>query len=86
MKSVVQKVELGEADAGFVYRSDVTDAVASKLTFLTIPDTFNVVAQYPIAVVKSSAHASDAQAFIRYILSPSGQAVLTKFHFIGVNG
>ncbi len=86
VKAVVQKVQLGEADAGFVYRSDVTDAVASKLTFIPIPDNFNVVAQYPIAVVKSSTHQSEAQQFIQYILSADGQAVLVKFHFISING
>lgn len=86
VKAVVTKVQLGEADAGFVYQSDVTTAVASKLTILAIPDTFNVIAQYPIAVVKKSAHTSDAQAFIQYILSADGQATLVKFHFIGVNG
>jgi len=86
VKAVVTKVQLGEADAGFVYRTDVTDAVASKLTVIPIPDPFNVIAEYPIAVVKNSAHASDAQAFIQYILSPDGQAILTKFHFISVNG
>ena len=86
VKAVVTKVQLGEADAGFVYQSDVTDAVASKLTVIPIPDNFNVIAQYPIAVVKNSAHPNDAQAFIQYVLSPDGQAVLVKFHFIGLNG
>lgn len=86
VKAVVTKVQLGEADAGFVYQSDVTDAVDSKLTVIPIPDNFNVIAQYPIAVVKNSTHSADAQAFIQYVLSPGGQAVLVKFHFIGLNG
>jgi molybdate transport system substrate-binding protein len=85
VKAVVQKVQLGEADAGFVYRTDVTAAVASKLTVIDIPDPFNVIAQYPIAVVKSSTHASDAQAFISFVLSPAGQAILTKYSFISIN-
>jgi molybdate transport system substrate-binding protein len=82
VKAVVQKVQLGEADAGFVYRTDVTAAVASKLMVIDIPDPYNVIAQYPIAVVKSSTHMSDAQAFISFVLSPAGQAILTKYHFI----
>ena len=85
VKAVVQKVQLGEADAGFVYRTDVTAAVASKVTILDIPDQYNVIAQYPIAVVKASAHASDAQAFISFVLSPAGQAILTKYHFMAMN-
>jgi molybdate transport system substrate-binding protein len=85
VKAVVQKVQLGEADAGFVYRSDVTAAVANKLKFLTIPAAYNVTAQYPIAVVKSSTHASDAQAFIDFVLSTAGQDILQKYHFIPLN-
>lgn len=85
VKAVVTKVQLGEADAGFVYLTDVTAKVAPKVKELTIPDNFNVVAQYPIAVTKNSANASDAQAFVQYILSSDGQAVLQKYHFISPN-
>jgi molybdate transport system substrate-binding protein len=86
VKAVVQKVQLGEADAGFVYRTDVTKAVASKLTVIDIPDPYNVIAQYPIAVVKSSTHASDAQAFVTFVLSADGQAIMKKYNFIPFNG
>ena len=82
VKAVVQKVQLGEADAGIVYRTDVTTAVASKVKLIDIPDNFNVIAQYPIAVIKNSAHATEAQDFVQYILSPNGQAELEKFRFI----
>jgi molybdate transport system substrate-binding protein len=84
VKAVVTKVQLGEVDAGFVY---VTDAGAAKdkVTMIQIPDTFNVIAQYPIAVTKSSAHASDAQAFMQYILAKDAQDVLQQYGFIAVN-
>ena len=85
VKAVVQKVQLGEVDAGFVYRTDVTAAVASKLTILDIPDPFNVIAQYPIAIVKSSANSAAAQSFVDYVLSMAGQDILAKYHFIAVN-
>ncbi len=84
VKAVVNKVQLGEVDAGFVY---VTDAGAAKdkVTMIQIPDNFNVIAQYPIAVTKSSAHASDAQAFMQYILAKEAQDVLQQYGFIAVN-
>lgn len=85
VKSIVNKVQLGEVDAGFVYVTDVTAAVSSKVKMITIPDDFNVIAQYPIAVTKNSVHASDAQAFVQYILSADGQDVLEQYHFIAVN-
>ncbi|MBV9706521.1 MAG: molybdate ABC transporter substrate-binding protein [Chloroflexi bacterium] len=85
VKAVVQKVQLGEVDAGFVYRTDVTAAVANKLSEIDIPDPYNVIAQYPIAVVKSSPHASDAQAFVDFVLSKAGQDIMQKYNFIPVN-
>ncbi|GHO75151.1 molybdenum ABC transporter substrate-binding protein [Ktedonobacter sp. SOSP1-85] len=85
VKAVVQKVQTGEADAGFVYLTDITQAVSSKVTIIDIPDTLNVIAEYPIAVTKDAKHAQDAQAFIDFVLSTQGQAILTRYHFISVN-
>jgi molybdate transport system substrate-binding protein len=82
--SVVQKVQLGEVDAGFVYVSDAFSA-ASKVKSIDIPDEFNVLADYPIATIKASTHASTAEPFVQFILSPAGQAILTKYHFIPVS-
>src|SRR5258707_369571 len=85
VKAVVQKVQLGEADAGFGYRSDVTAAVSNKFKFISIPAAYNVTAQYPIAVVQTSTHTSDSQAFIDFVLSTAGQDILQKYHFIPLN-
>ena len=85
VKAVVQKVQLGEADAGIVYRTDVTAAVANQIKMIDIPDNFNVIAEYPVAVTLKSAHSTEALAFVQYLLSANGQAILTQFHFIGVN-
>ncbi len=78
---VVQKVELGEVDAGFVYVSDAY-AAGSKVSSITIPDQYNIVADYPIATVKASKNPSTAEAFVQYVLSPDGQAILTQYHFL----
>jgi len=83
--SVVQKVQLGEADAGIVYVTDASSA-AGKVKLIDIPDQFNLIAQYPIATTKSSANAAAAQDFVNYILSSDGQAVLAKYGFITVTG
>jgi molybdate transport system substrate-binding protein len=83
--SVVQKVQLGEADAGIVYVTDASSA-AGKVKLIDIPDNFNLIAQYPIATTKSSANATAAQDFVNYVLSADGQAVLAKFGFITAIG
>jgi molybdate transport system substrate-binding protein len=81
VKSVVSKIELGEADAGIVYTTDVT-AAGSKVTGVPIPDSVNVVATYPLVAVKGTKHADLANAFIAYVLSTDGQAKLQSFGFL----
>ena len=78
VKSVVAKVQLGEADAGIVYRSDVTPRVAPSLAVLAIPEDANVVASYAVAVLSTSAHPAAAQAFVALLLSPDGRRVLSR--------
>jgi molybdate transport system substrate-binding protein len=81
VKSVVSKIELGEADAGIVYVTDVK-AAAGKVTGVPIPDSVNVIAAYPIVAVKGSTNLSLANAFIAYVLSADGQAKLQSFGFL----
>jgi molybdate transport system substrate-binding protein len=78
VKSVVAKVQLGEADAGVVYRSDVTPRVAPSITVLEIPDDANVLASYPIAVLSGTADSVAARAFLALILGPEGRRVLAR--------
>ena len=80
VKQVVSKVQLGEADAGVVYVTDVTADVLQDVQIIMIPDAYNVVADYPIALVKDG-NAALAQFFIDYLLSPEGQKVLTDAGF-----
>ena len=78
MKSVVSKVQLGEADAGFVYRSDVTPAVARYVSQIEIPDESNVIASYPIAVLKGAKNQEAAREFVALVRSEEGQRVLQQ--------
>jgi molybdate transport system substrate-binding protein len=82
VKQVVAKIQLGESDAGIVYTSDVTPDAAEKVTKIDIPDKYNVLATYPIAVLKSAPQADLAAKFVDYVLSPDGQAILVKWGFI----
>lgn len=81
VKAVVAKVQLGEADAGIVYRSDVSPAVTDRLKTIAIPPNFNVTADYPIAVVSETVVPELAQQFIDFILSPRGQEILAHYSF-----
>nr|MBA3826962.1 molybdate ABC transporter substrate-binding protein [Ktedonobacterales bacterium] len=68
VKAVLNKVQLGEADAGIVYTTDAATA-AGAVSQITIPDTLNVIATYPIAPIKASAHLDVANQFVSAILA-----------------
>ena len=80
VKSVISKIELGEADAGIVYTTDVK-AAGSRVTGVPIADQYNVVATYPIVSVKGTQNSTVADAFIAFVESASGQSTLGSFGF-----
>jgi molybdate transport system substrate-binding protein len=81
VKAVVSKVQLGEADAGIAYRSDITPAVSRYVRAFDIPDQYNVVASYPIALVKAAKNQEAAEAFISLVVGEEGQRVLRQNGF-----
>ena len=84
VKQVLVKVQLGEADAGIVYASDLTGKVLRDVSIIPIPHAYNRLAGYPIAITRGARNPSGAAAFIRYVLSAPGQAALTSHGFIPV--
>lgn len=82
VRSVAQKVALGEADAGITYRTDALPAyTAQRVTVLPIPEEVNLTARYPIAVLRETARPELARAFINFVLSVEGQAILERHGF-----
>lgn len=86
VRAVVGKVRLGEADAGVVYRSDLSAAPAGAIRVLEVPDRYNVVAAYPIARLRASPRGAVAEAFVRFLLSADGQAILVRHGFMPRDG
>jgi molybdate transport system substrate-binding protein len=79
--TVLNKVSLGEADAGIVYTTDA-QTTASTVNSIAIPDALNTIAVYPIAPVNASANAATATAFVAYVSGPDGQTVLASYGFL----
>ena len=79
---VLSKVAFGEADAGIVYVSDIV--TSGQVDGVLIPDNQNVIADYPIAVLKSAQNQIGAVAFVDFILGTEGQSILTAAGFQGV--
>jgi hypothetical protein len=79
VRAVVAKVALGEADAGIVYVSDA--ASQPELGRIELPAEHNPMAEYPMAALRASPHASAARAFIEFVLSGPGQRILEEHGF-----
>lgn len=79
VRGVLAKVELGEADAGIVYRTDAL-AGGDAVRAIPLPETADPAVAYPIAPVKDG-DAAIAGAFIDYVRSDEGQATLADFGF-----
>jgi molybdate transport system substrate-binding protein len=81
VKAVVSKVQLGEADAGVVYATDVR-AAGEAVDGIALAEAQNVVAHYPIAAIAGSAQAAAARGFIEFVRSADGAAILGAYGFL----
>jgi len=84
VRSVVGKVQIGEADAGLCYRSDVTRPVSRYVRAFTIPDSVNSLASYPVAILVGTPRTELARAFVALVVSAEGQRVLERHGLIPV--
>jgi molybdate transport system substrate-binding protein len=79
VRLVRAKVELGEADAAIVYRTDAS--ASDAVGVVEIPDAINVRASYPIGRVVSSRHPAEAKRFIAFIETEAGRSTLHRHGF-----
>ncbi|MGZ7035664.1 MAG: molybdate ABC transporter substrate-binding protein [Ilumatobacteraceae bacterium] len=80
VKGIVTKVTLGEADAGIVYKTDVT-AAGDQAAGVEIPADINVIATYPLVATKTAPNPTGAQAFVDFVLSEQGQKIMASYGF-----
>jgi molybdate transport system substrate-binding protein len=81
IKAVLAKVTLGEADAGIVYSSDAGPDLLDRVTRIEIPVRLNITAVYPIVALNESALPSLSDAFVAFVFSSQGQAILADHGF-----
>ncbi|KOV57033.1 molybdate ABC transporter substrate-binding protein [Streptomyces sp. MMG1121] len=81
VKGALTKVELKEADAAVVYKTDV-HAAGGKVQGVEFPESANAINNYPIALLKNAPNAQAAQAFIALVQSAEGQKVLSQAGFL----
>jgi molybdate transport system substrate-binding protein len=80
VKAVETKVQMGEADAGIVYATDVV-AAGGKVKAIDIPTSDKNLNSYPIAALRGARKPALAKAWVRLVLSGKGQKVLSDDGF-----
>ncbi len=80
VKGALSKVKLGEVDAALVYRTDAKASTAD-VDGVEFPESAGAINEYPIIVLKNATNKPGAQAFVAYVRSDKGKAVLTAAGF-----
>lgn len=80
VKAALTKVELGEADAGLVYTTDVK-AAGGKVQGIGFPEAAKTINDYPIASLAHAAQPALAGEFVQFIRSAQAKGVLTQAGF-----
>ncbi|MDR0268100.1 molybdate ABC transporter substrate-binding protein [Paenibacillus sp.] len=80
VRQVLQYVETGNADAGFVYKTDALTSSKVKIAFTVDPVSYSAV-EYPIGIVKATKHSQEAEDFYNYLQSQASLDVFTKYGF-----
>jgi molybdenum ABC transporter molybdate-binding protein len=80
VRTVLNQVRTGEADAGIVYITDMKSAGAAASS-VAIPAAQNVLAAFPAAVVAESRHETAAKALVAWLASADATAVFAKYGF-----
>ena len=79
VRGVLSRVQLGEADAGIVY---VTDVLAAEgVEGVDLAEGEQVVASYPAAVLADAANPEAAAAFVAFLTGPEAQGILADRGF-----
>ncbi|WP_339157637.1 molybdate ABC transporter substrate-binding protein [Paenibacillus sp. FSL W8-0186] len=80
VRQVLQYVETGNADAGFVYESDALTSAKVKIALPVDPAIYTPV-EYPIGVIKSTKHGKEAAELYNYLQSKEALDVFVKYGF-----
>jgi len=78
VKLALAKVTMGEADAAFVYQTDV---VGQKVRKISLPKSVQVQATYLIGVGARASAPAAAEAYVKALLGPTGRSVLKGYGF-----
>ena len=81
VNQIVAKIAIGEADAAFVHKSEVSAEYFDKVAVIDIPEKYNVKSDYSIAILNQTKFSETAKRFIDLVKSKEGNAILVKYGY-----
>ncbi|QKS60092.1 molybdate ABC transporter substrate-binding protein [Paenibacillus barcinonensis] len=80
VRQVLQYVETGNADAGFVYKTDALTSKQVKIAFEVDKSSYTP-ANYPLGIIEGTKHRTEAEQFYAYLQTPEVLDIFAKYGF-----
>lgn len=80
VRQVLQYVETGNADAGFVYKTDALTSKQVKIAFEVDKNSYTP-ANYPLGIIEGTKHRTEAEQFYAYLQTPEVLDIFAKYGF-----
>lgn len=80
VRAVLTAVELGNAEAGLVYRTDALGSERVRVVAIAAPQLHRPI-RYPLAVLRRSPNAAAAHCYVDFLQSPTARAVFQRYGF-----
>jgi molybdate/tungstate transport system substrate-binding protein len=74
-------IQTGQLDASFMYEADANSQASPFVTLTGV----NLAGDYTITLLNKAPHVAAAEAFIKFLLGPTGQAEMRADHFAVVS-
>ena len=81
VRMILNKIVLKQADAAFVYFTDINSVDPDLISIIRIPDKYNASVGYFILETSNVAKPIDAKKFVRFIGSEKGLSILESYGF-----
>ncbi|RED58645.1 molybdate ABC transporter substrate-binding protein [Cohnella lupini] len=80
VRQVLTYVETGNADAGFVYKTDAMTSKKSRIAFIMDSDSHSPI-EYPLGIVKATKHPKEAESFYAFLQSDDAHEIFAEYGF-----
>lgn len=81
VRQVLARIALDEADAGFVYRTDITEDVRDTVEIINLPSGSSPRAEYVIAPLAEARNPDAANRFIAFLQAEIAHSILAEHGF-----